>query len=248
MEQLFFPVTQKKASQTGVGRSSTENKNAVFPTQLRALRKEKGVSQDELSKVLGVSKSTVGLWETGDTLPDARSLHDLAIYYGVSADYLLGLSDIKSIDVDIQRACNTTGLSDDAILALQDSVYGSSALNYLLLQQEFRNLLMNIFFFMNSSIAAAAYSRIESEIYQEDEISKRLAKFFNSSDAPEEIKDALKLHINTVKNYRIASDVGLFSPKDFYELRANKNLSTLLDDISGDCWLQAEFMFEKSVE
>ena len=41
MEQMFFPVTQKKASQTGVERSSAANKNAIFPTQLRDLRREK---------------------------------------------------------------------------------------------------------------------------------------------------------------------------------------------------------------
>lgn len=39
-----------------------------------------------------MSKSTVGLWETGDTLPDAKSLRDLAEYFGVTADFLVGLS------------------------------------------------------------------------------------------------------------------------------------------------------------
>ena len=112
MEQMFFPVTQKKASKTGVEWSSVANKNAIFPTQLRDLRREKGVSQDELSKILGVSKSTLGLWETGDTLPDARSLHDLAVYYGVSADYLLGLTDVQTSDVNVKTICGYTGLSE----------------------------------------------------------------------------------------------------------------------------------------
>lgn len=115
MEPLFFPVTQKKASQAGIGRSSDANKNALFPTQLRNLRKEKGVSQDELSKILGVSKSTVGLWETGDTLPDARSLHDLAVYYEVSADYLLGLSDVKTSDMAVRSICEYTGLTEESL-------------------------------------------------------------------------------------------------------------------------------------
>lgn len=118
MEQMFFPVTQKKASQTGVERSSAANKNAIFPTQLRDLRREKGVSQDELSKILGVSKSTLGLWETGDTLPDARSLHDLAVYYGVSADYLLGLSDVRTANTDVRAICEYTGLCNESIASV----------------------------------------------------------------------------------------------------------------------------------
>lgn len=118
MEQMFFPVTQKKASKTGVEWSSVANKNAIFPTQLRDLRREKGVSQDELSKILGVSKSTLGLWETGDTLPDARSLHDLAVYYGVSADYLLGLTDVQTSDTNIKAICEYTGLHADTVVFL----------------------------------------------------------------------------------------------------------------------------------
>ncbi len=122
MEQMFFPVTQKKAAQSGIGRSSEANKNALFPTQLRNLRKEKGVSQEELSKILGVSKSTLGLWETGDTLPDARSLHDLAVYYEVSADYLLGLSNVKTNDMAVKTICEYTGLTPLTVSTLNTMI------------------------------------------------------------------------------------------------------------------------------
>lgn len=92
MEQPFFPVTKREAERQGIPFSSNANKNAPFPSQLRELREKKGISQAALAKILGVSKSTVGLWETGDTLPDAKSLRDIAEYFEVTADYLLGLS------------------------------------------------------------------------------------------------------------------------------------------------------------
>lgn len=92
MEQAFFPVTRREAERQGIPFSSDANKNALFPSQLKELRERKGISQAVLARALGVSKSTIGLWETGDTLPDAKSLHDLAVYFDVSADYLLGLS------------------------------------------------------------------------------------------------------------------------------------------------------------
>lgn len=119
MEQLVFPVTKKAAEKQGGIYSSEANKNAQFPSRLRELRKGKGISQDQLSKELCVSKSTIGLYETGDTLPDAKTLRDLAVYFDVSADWLLGLSSKRSPDIDVRKMADTLHLSDIAICTLQ---------------------------------------------------------------------------------------------------------------------------------
>lgn len=116
MEQTFFPVTRREAERSGTQYSSEKNKNAGFPSRLRELRKEKGVSQDTVSKELGVSKSTVGLWETGDTLPDAKSVYDLAVYFEVSTDYLLGLS--KSSKPEFHFFAEQTNFHTNTILRL----------------------------------------------------------------------------------------------------------------------------------
>lgn len=121
MEHLFFPVTRREAERSGVEYSSEINKNAGFPSRLRKLRKEKGVSQDTVSKELGVSKSTLGLWETGDTLPDAKAIFDLSIYYDVSTDYLLGKTDIASVNMKTREVCEYIGLTQDTVSML--SVY-----------------------------------------------------------------------------------------------------------------------------
>lgn len=120
MERPIFPTTQKEAKKSGKAYSSADNKAAIFPTQLRELRAKKGISQEGLSKVLGVSKSTLGLWENGDTLPDAKSLHDLAIYYGVSSDYLIGLSKVPTSNVDVKAICEYTGLSSETVSFLNN--------------------------------------------------------------------------------------------------------------------------------
>lgn len=93
MEKLIFPITKREAEKRGIKYSSEANKNALFPSRLRELRKERDVSQATLASALGVSKSTIGLYETGDTLPDAKTIYDIAKYFSVSSDYLLGLSD-----------------------------------------------------------------------------------------------------------------------------------------------------------
>lgn len=115
MEKSFFPVTRREAERQGLRFSSAANKKAPFPSQLRKLRDEKGISQAALAKVLMVSKSTIGLWETGDTLPDAKSLHDIASYFGVSSDWLLGLAEEKSINGDLAQASRYTGLSEETV-------------------------------------------------------------------------------------------------------------------------------------
>ena len=118
MERLIFPVTRREAEKGGRPYSSAENRNALFPSQLRELRKEKGISQEALARDLGVSKSTIGLYETGDTLPDAKTLHDLAVYFDVSADWLLGLTDVRTPDSTVREIYRYTGLDENAVKTL----------------------------------------------------------------------------------------------------------------------------------
>ncbi|MBQ2070642.1 MAG: helix-turn-helix transcriptional regulator [Bacilli bacterium] len=63
------------------------------------LRKEKKVSQEELADVLCTSRQAVSKWERGESDPDIGRLKDLAIYFGVSIDYLLGY-DLESMSVN----------------------------------------------------------------------------------------------------------------------------------------------------
>lgn len=68
-------------------------KSSTFSRRLRELRAWADMSQVEVADVLGVTKSAVSLYERGKSLPDADVVAALAKLYGVSADYLLGLSD-----------------------------------------------------------------------------------------------------------------------------------------------------------
>ncbi len=53
------------------------------------LRKEKGLSQEELAEKLNVSRQAVSRWEGGSALPDATNVLQLSKLFEVSADYLL---------------------------------------------------------------------------------------------------------------------------------------------------------------
>lgn len=57
---------------------------------LRRLRAERGIKQEELAKHIGISVQSVSKWERGETLPDITLLPKIAEFYSVSADELLG--------------------------------------------------------------------------------------------------------------------------------------------------------------
>ncbi len=54
------------------------------------LRREKGVTQEELAVALGVSNQAVSKWEAGKCCPDIEMLPELARYFRVSIDELMG--------------------------------------------------------------------------------------------------------------------------------------------------------------
>ena len=51
---------------------------------LKKLRKEKGITQEQLAEILNVSGRTVSRWETGNNMPDISILVDIADYYDIS--------------------------------------------------------------------------------------------------------------------------------------------------------------------
>ena len=65
----------------------------IFGERLKELRRERGVGQVELAKGIGVSNGIISLWEHGLREPTLNNLVAIAKYFGVSADYLVGLSD-----------------------------------------------------------------------------------------------------------------------------------------------------------
>lgn len=63
----------------------------LFGERLRELRIEKAIGQNKLAHDLALSNASISYWETGKQEPTASAIFKLANYFGVSADYLLGL-------------------------------------------------------------------------------------------------------------------------------------------------------------
>ena len=68
---------------------------ATFKDIIQHLRLEQKLSQEELSKHIGMSKSTVAMWETGKRIPSPDVYEQLADFFNVDMDYIYGRSNIK---------------------------------------------------------------------------------------------------------------------------------------------------------
>ena len=92
---------------------------------LGRIRKEKGYTQAKLAKALHVARSTVAMWETGGTSPDAGQLAAMATFLGVSVDEILGVDlplpsnayPVNEVAVPILGAirCGPGGLAEQEV-------------------------------------------------------------------------------------------------------------------------------------
>ena len=67
----------------------------TFHERLRATRIEKGFTQEQLAKAVGVTKSTMAKYDRGELEPNVKNIKKIAQVLGVSVDYLLGIDDAE---------------------------------------------------------------------------------------------------------------------------------------------------------
>ena len=66
-----------------------------FGENLKRLRTQSNLTQEDLASVLGVSFQTISKWERGETYPDLTMLPEIAAYFNISADDLLGADEAQ---------------------------------------------------------------------------------------------------------------------------------------------------------
>lgn len=78
--------------------------------RIKSLRERSELTQAEIARRLGVSRSGVNAWEMGLSVPSTQYIVELARNFGVSTDYLLGMKETSTIPVN--------GLSPKQVIAL----------------------------------------------------------------------------------------------------------------------------------
>lgn len=75
-----------------------------FNENIRKLRKEKGLSQEYFAEKLGVTRQTISKWENGAAMPDLKKLTEIANFFNVSMDAILGMETDDKNSVKISSA------------------------------------------------------------------------------------------------------------------------------------------------
>jgi transcriptional regulator with XRE-family HTH domain len=91
----------------------------VLGQRIRQLRQERHLTQTQFGQVLNLAESTISLYESNHRSPDYHILLQIADYFDVSVDYLLGLTDIRGV---------TRYKYDEALPAVEDSLPDALAL------------------------------------------------------------------------------------------------------------------------
>lgn len=82
--------------------------------RLKALRKERGVSQRTLAERIGSSQKSIDYWEKEQAEPTAKFICALADFFGCSVDYLLGREDdFGNVNVESDLSENEKKLLSD---------------------------------------------------------------------------------------------------------------------------------------
>ena len=100
----------------------TSNTKEIFSLRLLELRKKKRLSRQKVADDLNISRSTLEYYEKCKRVPDIETLNNIAHYYVVSTDYLLGNTDNLDPDIDFTKNIDFvylyTGLDEDAFETL----------------------------------------------------------------------------------------------------------------------------------
>lgn len=79
----------------------------MIADRIRILREKNNLTQSALAKTLGITRSSINAWELGISTPSTQYIVELALYFNVSTDYILGVNKTATI--------NITGLNDSDI-------------------------------------------------------------------------------------------------------------------------------------
>jgi len=82
--------------------------------RIKTLRLSNNLTQNDIAKRLGITRSSVNAWEMGISVPSAMYIAELSRLFAVSADYILGLEPKMVIDI--------SELDDDSVKIINDMV------------------------------------------------------------------------------------------------------------------------------
>ena len=179
--------------------------STVFPDRLSDLINEKqklGISQNVIAEKLEVSKSVLSEWASGKKKPSLKNLCNLSQYFGVSTDYLLGLTDARAVEPDIRAIQEYTGLNDSSLKRLKSiskdrrNIDGSflEFINFLFDNYYFDAIVSALFDYQSAIEASCVRIELSREAY--DEITSDIDETSLNSEELENLDDLIDANFN----------------------------------------------------
>lgn len=91
-----------------------DNIKKVIGQRINAALAMRDIKQKILAKEIGVQDNAISYFVKGARTPNTEQIIKIAKYLNVSADYLLGLADVQTLDIDTKAICERTGLPEAA--------------------------------------------------------------------------------------------------------------------------------------
>ena len=150
----------------------------------------------EFADMIGISRQTIGFYLNGDRIPDAEMLLKICTALNVSSDYLLGLSDVKSTDSDLQGACKYTGLTEESMNNITAHSFHAAELNDILSRDELPIIFDAMQEYKNTCSRIDAYLKQDTQTGTE---LKTLEKQFEYSYF--ELQDYIRLALASITHF-----------------------------------------------
>lgn len=88
--------------------------------KIKEIRKEHNLNQSEFGELFGLTQNTITNIENDKRFPTYEILIEIAKRFNISVDYLLGLSEAKTNNIEIKAICDYTGLTEEAVNKLHE--------------------------------------------------------------------------------------------------------------------------------
>lgn len=152
-----------------------------------ALRSEKGLRQKDFASILGVSASTIGMWETDKRQPDLAALKKIADYFNVTTDYLLG---IEKADSFTKRLVSYNMLSSE--LGETQNVIRENSADYVTVGHELQKILIEAFDKLNNINQYIAVGEIMKLLKEQKESEPDEQPSEDLSEVEKQLEEAIR--------------------------------------------------------
>lgn len=173
-----------------------------FSEKLIQLRKKEGLSQEELSYKLNVTRQTISKWELGQTTPEMDKLSEISNFFGVSVDTLLNESEEISIeDKKVGSESSTNSNSKKVIIIVLSILLFLIIIGFIL----FKLFLspFNLFFNFAENTISSVEQHVDNQLSDDGSVDNYIQDVFSNfknlieQNTNNDFTDTLELYSGT---------------------------------------------------